>query len=303
MTHFLVVGEALIDVIVGADGTTREHVGGSPANVAFGLGRLGDAVTLLTRVGADERGARIVNHLEAAGVEVIAAEGVDRTATATATLGPDGSARYLFDLEWDVDTALAPTADVLHVGSIGALMKPGADAVSALVASRRPSTVISFDPNIRPALLGPHDEVQHQVENLVALSDVVKVSSEDLEWLYPALSAVEAAARWGQAGAALVVMTDGAAGALAFSRGERLAVPARRVQVVDTVGAGDSFMAGLLDALAGLVPGEVLRRERIDSLSLSETIAVLEWAAAAAAVTVSRAGADLPFRADLRPNE
>ena len=299
MTEFLVVGEALIDVIVAADGSVGEHVGGSPANVAYGLGRLGAAVALVTQVGADERGARIVRQLAEAGVEVIAAEGGAATATATAFLGPDGSARYEFVLAWDVDVSLAPPADVLHVGSIGALMEPGADRVRDLVSSRRSSTVVSFDPNIRPALLGPHESVLARVEELLALADVVKVSSEDLEWLYPALSPEQALQQWSGTGAALVVMTGGSAGAVAYVGGERLEVAARRVEVVDTVGAGDTFMAGLLDALARLVPDGALRRGRLASLSRREAVEAIEFAAAAAAVTVSRAGADLPSRSEV----
>ena len=267
VTRFLVVGEALIDVIVAADGSRREHVGGSPANVAYGLGRLGDQVSLLTRLGSDRRGERIVAHLDDANVVVLASDGVAPTATATAVLGADGSATYEFCIDWDVDIDLAPRADVLHVGSIGALVLPGADAVRVLATVRRPSTLISFDPNIRPALLGARSSVVTRVEHLVGLADVVKVSSEDLAWLYPSVDPVDALARWARLGGPLVVMTDGAQGVVAFWRGTELVVPAVPVEVVDTVGAGDSFMAGLLDGLSRAVPEDRLRRGQLNSLS------------------------------------
>ena len=299
MTRFLVVGEALIDVIVSTDGSRQEHVGGSPANVALGLGRLDDQVSLLTRLGSDPHGVQIAAHLDSANVVVLAGEYSGPTATATAVLGPDGSATYQFDVDWDVDIELAPQVDVLHVGSIGALMLPGADAVRVLATARRPTSVISFDPNIRADLLGSRPSVVHRVEHLVGLADVVKVSAEDLTWLYPTVPPVDALERWARLGGPLVVMTDGSRGATAFWRNTRLEVPADSVPIVDTVGAGDSFMAGLLDALARAAPGERLRRGQLNSLSTNAVVEALEWAGAAAAITVSRAGADLPSRAEM----
>lgn len=297
MTSFLVVGEALVDIIVRACESAVEHVGGSPANVAYGLARLADQVALLTQVGADERGETITGHLRSAGVTVLATDSSRPTSTARATIGPDGSATYAFDVTWSVDIELAPPADVVHVGSIGALLAPGADAVRTLVTARRGSSLISFDPNIRPPLLGSRDVVAQRVEHLVALSDIVKVSADDLEWLYPAASPVESAAAWAALGASLVVLTKGAAGLTAFWHGARVDLPGPIVRVVDTVGAGDSFTAGLLDALGRALPGH--GRDEFNKLGLDVINSALQWALAASAVTVSRAGADLPTRAEV----
>jgi fructokinase len=295
-TSYLVVGEALVDVIVGESGAA-EHAGGSPANVAFGLARLGDRVTLLTQLGADARGAMITRHLESAGVEVLATGADLPTSTATATIGTDGSASYDFDVTWDVDIADAPTADVVHVGSIGALATPGADEVRLLVTVRRASSLITFDPNIRPALLGDHAWVVARVEHLVVLSDIVKVSSDDLEWLYPASTPVASAMRWSTIGGPLIALTNGGAGVTAFWHGARIDLPGWPVAVIDTIGAGDTFMAALLDALGRTLPA--LERELFGGLATEAVTDALQWAVAAAAMTVSRPGADLPTRAEV----
>jgi len=299
VTTFLVVGEALVDVIVRPDGSRAEHVGGSPANVALGLGRLGNEVTLLTLIGDDDHGALVRKHLSSAGVGVIGSTSDGRTATATATIHADGSATYDFDLTWDVDIALAPDADadVLHIGSIGATVAPGSDEVRLLVTVRRASSVISFDPNIRPALVGPRDPVVRRVEHLVVLSDIVKVSAEDLSWLYPAVVPALSAARWAHIGGPLVVMTSGAETVVAFWHGRRIEVEPSSVEVVDTVGAGDAFMAALLDTLGRVVPG--LNRDEFYELTEDVIEAAVKRATVASALTVMRAGADLPTRAEL----
>jgi fructokinase len=293
VTAFLVVGEALVDVVTSPGAPAVEHAGGSPANVAYGLARLGNHVTLLTNLGADEHGMMVRDHLESAGVAVIAAPSEDATSTAMATISSDGSAAYDFDVTWDVDVSLAPDAEVLHVGSIGATLPPGADEVRLLVTIRRASSLVSFDPNIRPPLLGPRESVVRRVEHLVVMSDIVKVSAEDLDWLYPRISPVLSATRWATIGGPLIVLTDGAHGVTAFWHGARIDVPSERVRVVDTIGAGDTFTAALLDALCHEA---ALDRDDFSELDAEVIADALHWAAAAAAVTVSRAGAALPTR-------
>lgn len=297
MTTFLVVGETLVDIISRAGRTAEEHPGGSPANVAFGLGRLGNRVELLTELGDDPRGHMVREHLESAGVDVIVSPSEIPTSTATATIGADGSASYEFDVTWDVDIHLAGEADVLHVGSIGATVPPGADEVRLLVTVRRASTLISFDPNIRPPLLGNRADVVARVEHIVVMSDIVKVSDEDLVWLYPGTSPIVSATRWATIGGPLIVVTNGGDGVSAFWHGARIDVPAQPVTVVDTVGAGDSFMAGLLDAIGRQLPE--LDRDTFSDLGEEAIASALAWAAAASSVTVSRVGADLPTREDL----
>ena len=294
----LVVGEALVDLVQRADGSRHEAPGGSPANVALTLGRLGRHPLLLTSLGDDDRGRTVRAWLAASDVRVTGA-GVGRTSTATAVLDASGAASYEFDLAWDVDTALAEAAEVLHVGSVATVLEPGATAVAALVADRRGAATISFDPNVRPALIDDVTAARARVEQLVALADVVKVSDEDLRWLFPDQSVEVAAAAWLAAGPAVVVVTLGGDGALALTAAGRVTVPAPQVTVVDTVGAGDTFMGALLDGLiqAGLVGAD--RRDALREMPLGLLEQLLVRSAAAAAVTVSRPGADPPTRAEL----
>jgi fructokinase len=298
----LVVGEALVDIVRSPDGSVREHVGGSPANVALGLARLDHDVALATHIGADERGDRVRAHLEQDGVRlrngsVTAA----RTPTATATLDAHGAASYTFDLVWDLPADLGPgDATHVHVGSIATALEPGARQVRRIVAAAREQATVSYDPNLRPVLLGPPDDERPGVEQLIAVSDVVKASDEDLAWLYPGLAVDDVLLRWAAFGPALVVVTLGGAGARALIGGQLVSVPPRLVDVVDTVGAGDSFMAGLVSGLldARLLGGPGGRA----ALALADSVAVgpaLARAIEVAAITCSRAGADPPYRREL----
>ncbi|WP_299033220.1 carbohydrate kinase [uncultured Pseudokineococcus sp.] len=307
----LVVGEALVDV-VHAGGTTREHPGGSPANVALGLGRLGRPARLLTRLVDDERGRRVLEHLRASGVELAApllpaAEGV-RTSTAQAHVGADGGARYEFDLEWSlpvdvVDEVLAPLDGrrplVVATGSLGTALEPGGAQVARLLEALRPTTTVVYDPNLRPTIIGPAEEVRAGVEALVGTADVVKMSAEDAEWLFPDRAPEETARSWLGLGPALVVLTRGGEGSLALCAAGEVDQPGLAVDVADTVGAGDSFTGGLVDALwsADLLGAD--RREALARVGTEVLTACVAAAAEVAAVTVSRPGADPPTREEL----
>jgi fructokinase len=297
----LVVGESLIDAVVQPDGTATEHPGGSPANVALGLARLGREAHLLTRIGDDERGRAVSKHLESSGVRLVAGSVVPGpTSVATAVLDASGSASYTFDLTWRLpNTALPADPLAIHTGSIAAVLQPGASTVERVVLGAHRRTTISFDPNLRPALMGSPERVRPQVETLVAASDVVKLSEEDAAWLAPGQPPERLAEQWRRLGPAVVVLTLGGEGAVAFCAAGRIAVPAPRVRVVDTVGAGDSFMAGLIDGLwsADLLGGAA--RPALRQVSRQVIDRALRHAARVAGVTVSRAGADLPTRADL----
>jgi fructokinase len=282
-SRVLVVGEALIDIVDG-----EEILGGSPANVALGLGRLGVGVDLLTAIGADDRGDRIIDHLGRSGVTVLPeSRSLERTSTARATIGPDGSATYDFDIEWRVPVTAADEHDIVHVGSIACFLEPGADAVVTLArrAAARGATV-TFDPNIRPDLLGGTDAL-HRVEELAKIASVVKLSDEDAAHLYPGLSVDAVVDRLLTLEPRIVAVTEGGAGAVIASADGRVRVAAPKVTVVDTVGAGDTFMASLVASLPAL-PDGLLRAAELEP--------VLRRCVAAAAVTVSRAGADLPWR-------
>jgi fructokinase len=222
------------------------------------------------------------------------------TATAAATLAPDGSATYQFDLHWELGEAVLPTAPVaVHTGSIAAVLEPGASAVAQVLRDHRDRATTSYDPNARPLLMGEASRVRDRVEELVAASDLVKVSDEDATWLSPGESAEELAARWLGLGPSVVVLTSGATGMLGLCRAGRVEVPAPRVDVADTVGAGDSAMAALLDGLwlHDLLGGPA--RNALASVTTQVLEDVVRHAARAAAITVSRPGADPPTRAEL----
>lgn len=252
----LVIGEALVDVVIHPGQEPVDIPGGSPANVALGLARLGRDAELHCWIGTDERGKAVRAHLEASGVRLAAgADGAERTSTAQATIGEDRAATYVFDLDWNPprpNLADGEAPLLVHTGSIAAILAPGAATVEQLLRETRATSTIAYDPNARPQLMGEPEDARRVVERLVALSDLVKCSDEDIAWLYGQDADLETVLRsWLEAGAAVVVVTRGKEGALALSAsGVRLEVPADpSVVVADTVGAGDSFMGGLEDAL------------------------------------------------------
>ncbi|MER8184548.1 carbohydrate kinase [Kitasatospora sp. NPDC094015] len=303
----LVVGEAVADLVDSPEGR-RVHPGGSPANTALGLARLGHRVRLLTRLGDDGYGATIRDHLGSAGVTLAdGSAGARRTSTATAVLDREGRASYTFDVHWDlparsVSRIAAERAGRafghLHTGSVAALLEPGAARVLALVRGAPPEVTVSYDPNLRPALLGDPARYRARVEGLVALSDLVKVSDEDLAHLYPGADAHEVAAGWAARGPSLVVLTRGARGATAYWRHGRHEVAAAPVEVADTIGAGDAFMSALVGGLltGGLLGAgqAALVRATSGRRPVAALVAALESAARAAAFTCARFGADPP---------
>ena len=300
MTSIAVVGEALVDVISDAHGT-RRHPGGSPLNVAVGLARLGHDATLVTRLGDDADGTLLQEHLGAAGVH-LANGAVDRAATslALASLDSAGRAEYVFRLDWRLpEVALPPATQHVHTGSIAVFLEPGAAQVGALVRQHRPRSTISFDPNVRPAIVGALQPARERVEELVASSDVVKVSDEDLAWLEPGRSVTDVAREWLARGPSLVVVTRGGEGAVAVAACGEVEVEAPAIALVDTVGAGDAFMSGLLDDLArrDLLGAE--RREALRSVRTQVLAQVVGHAVHVAALTCTRAGAEPPTRDEL----
>jgi fructokinase len=300
----LVVGEALVD-IVRTGGASTHHPGGSCANVAVALARLGRPTMLATRYGDDPPGRLLEEHLVASDVEIHpgSRQPTARTSTADAVLAPDGSATYRFDVTWDVaaggvDPAAHP---VVHVGSIGAQLAPGADTVERIVETVREHATVSYDLNARPELFGEPATVRPRVARLVACSDVAKASDEDLAWLYPQKSIDETASEWLELGAAAVLVTRGGTGAHVFTSRGRVDVPGAPVDVVDTIGAGDTFSAAVIDALwsSGLVGAE--NRDRLRGLAPKHWRRIAEYAVLAAGHVVSRRGADPPYAAQLPP--
>lgn len=298
----LVIGEALVDVIHRDGEPDRVLPGGSPLNVAVGLCRLGLPATLRTQFAADPHGDLIATHLAANGVAIVNDPANSAsTSVAEARIRADGSAAYSFQVSWDLPARAHQPDDVaaVHTGSIGALLDPGAAIVRAELERLRGVATISYDPNIRPQLLPDPEEARDRVRRLVAGADIVKASEEDVAWLYPGAPAVRVAQEWLASGPSLVVVTAGAAGAFALTGSGEVHVPAPPTRVTDTVGAGDSFMAGLLVALADRA---LLGRDRapaLNAIDLGTTREVMNFATACAAMTVSRHGADLPYQHEL----
>lgn len=296
----LVIGECVADIVRLPAAADQVHPGGSPANVAYGLARLGHGVTLLTQLGPDADGRQIRDHLTGAGVEVRTDGATAPTPSAAVTLDGAGQAAYTFEITWTLGAvSLEQPPRHVHTGSIAAVMEPGAASVVAAVDSLRTAATVSYDPNVRPELMGDHADAVRKVERCVALSDVVKASDEDLEWLYPGQEPGQVAERWLAIGPAVVLVTRGGDGALAVLPDGRVTVGAPAVEVADTVGAGDAFMSGTLHALAahGLLGAD--GRERLRSMDRATVADVLRHAAASAAVTVARAGANPPDAAEL----
>jgi len=297
----LVVGEALVDIVRTQSGHLHEYAGGSAANVAVALARLGRPTRLATCFARDHHGELVTTYLERAGVVLACDPGaVAHTSTAEATIGTSGAAEYTFDIDWRL-LPLDPDEDplVAHTCSLGAVLLPGADDVLALLGRLRERSTITYDVNARPTVTGTGPELVARVERMVAVADLVKASDEDLEVLYPGRRHSDAAAALLALGPAAVVVTRGAEGALWLDRDGVVEVESRPVEVADTIGAGDTFGAALIDALweRGRLGAE--GRPALSALPRDEVTAVLEHAARAAAVTVSRPGADPPYRHEL----
>jgi fructokinase len=305
-----VLGEAIVDLVAEGERRFVAHPGGSPLNVAVGLGRLGQPVSLAARLSHDSFGAMFRQHLAASGVDPRhLVDAPEPSSLAVATLDAAGVAVYDFwtegtaDWQWtDAELAgvVGDDTDALHTGSVALELEPGAGRIVDLLGRVKGRTAISYDPNVRMARDRPVEAGRAAVERVVALADVVKVSSEDLDWLYPGEEPVAAAARWAAAGPALVVVTLGGDGAVGLrAGGEQVRRPSPPVTVVDTVGAGDAFSSGLLGALAerGALAGAGA------GLSDVDLGPVLERAALVAALTCARPGADPPTRAEVTAAE
>jgi len=311
--HVVIAGEALVDLVPDGAGRLTPLPGGSPFNVAVGLGRLDVPTTFLGAISSDAFGDLLADRLRAAGVTLALPGRSPRPTTlAMVHLDADGHASYGFYLDGTSATGLdAATIDAaaaraphvvdapLHV-SLGAvtLTTPGIGPVLTDLlerAAQRP--FVSLDPNVRPAVIDDLDAARRAIASAVAAVDVVKVSDADLEALHPGRDPLSVAGEWARSGPALVVVTRGADGATAVrSEGGTLTVASLPVDVVDTVGAGDAFTSGLLAALDArdLLDRTALRRA--DAATLRD---VLTFAACVAALTCTRAGSDPPRRSEL----
>lgn len=307
---FVSCGDALFDLF--AQPQTKPgmialegHVGGSPLNVAVGLARLGNPTGYLAKNSTDVFGQRIAGFLKENGVSTDFLIPSTRNSTlAIVGMRPDGSADYGFYTSETADRSMTkaelpatlPRAvECLHVGSYSTATEPTASSLLALVRRESGSRFISYDPNVRPSIEPDLDLWRHQVDQFSRAAHFIKASEEDLALLYPGKSLESFAADCIAHGARLVFVTRGPGGAVGFSaRGRRAAAPGIAVEVVDTVGAGDTFQAAGLHwlAAAGLLSAATAAEADLDAL--------LGFAIAAAAVTCSRRGADLPRLDEIR---
>ena len=302
----LCCGEALIDMIpsptdAGQDGFVP-HPGGAVFNTAIALGRLGANAGLVTGLSRDMFGTRIMAALTASQVDATNVVISDRPTTLAFVQLADGHATYSFFDENSAGRMLSPDdmptlpADVttLFFGGISLACEPCADAYADLLARQGQGRVVMLDPNIRAGFIQDQARYRARLTGMIAGADIIKVSDEDLHWINPApLSLREKVSALLDQGPALVILTRGGDGATGYlANGEEVSVPAVRTRIVDTVGAGDTFNAGVLaklDALGCLTP------DGLRQLSAQSLEPVLQYAASAAAITVSRAGANPPW--------
>jgi len=301
VTNVIVVaGEALIDLVAEPDGRYRALPGGSPANVALGLARLGHQAELLARISRSPFGRLIRDHLTANGVGLrYAVTASERATLAVVTREPDTEPHYDFYLDGTADwgwsegelPARLPADTVaLCIGSLAMALEPSATILDGLLRRERDRVTVVFDPNVRPSVAPS----LVRVEATVPLAHVVKVSEADLAWLAPGEAIEDVARRWVRTGPQLVVVTRGGRGAHAVTAGgTTVDVPGRRVDVVDTIGAGDAFTAALVAGLAQrhlLGPGQ----HRLAAIGKDDLRKIVEHATLVAALTCTRPGADPP---------
>jgi fructokinase len=293
----LVVGEALVDVVSREGSEPEPHAGGSPFNVAVGLSRLDVPCVLAAQVGEDSYGGLLRSRLAESGVTLESLEPVpSRTSSARATLAADGSATYDFDLTWDPSGLPDPADfDAVHVGSLGTSLAPGAALVADLAMMADAVGVpVSFDPNVRLTVEPDHEVWRGIFAAIATHASIIKMSDEDAEVLFPGEDAKWLAQRLAADGA-LVAITLGGEGAVVANREDVVSVAPADLRVVDTIGAGDSFMAAMLSWCATY---DWPAAADLDETELRD---LAMYASSAAAITCSRPGANPPWTRELSP--
>jgi len=302
----LVAGEALIDLTEDGDGRYTAHPGGGPCNTAVALGRLGVHVGFLGGLSGDRFGDMLRRHLADAGVDLsLAVDTNAPTTLAVASLDDAGAASYGFYLDGTSAAAvtahhapgpLPATVEALWYGTLGLVIEPAATTLIELAAASAARMVIGVDPNLRPSAIGDMAAHRRRVIEVMASADIVKLSADDAEVLRPGDVPVDTAAWIHRLGPSLVVLTRGADGVTAITGRGAVDLDVPEVVVADSIGAGDAYAAGLL---AGLHDHGLLTKPAIAALSGGDLADIHDLAASVAAVTVSRPGADPPWRAEL----
>jgi fructokinase len=294
MTQVWVTGEVLIDLI--PNGSERKSIiGGGPANTAKALSRLGIDTQFIDGISTDYFGQMAKGELVSAGVKLDYVKFSDKpTCLAIVSLSDSGSASYEFVIantatfDFTSDWLPNPQSErpsLLHIGTLATAIEPGAAVLFEWAQSVAKVAPIVFDPNIRPAVISDRDQYVKQVERWVSISSAVKVSDEDIRWLYPSLEIEQVVNNWLAKGPSLVVVTYGDEGLAGYRVGEKVSVDAIKVVVADTVGAGDTVGAILVEAIV---------KDGMNTLSGVRLEMMLKRAAKAAAITVSRSGANPP---------
>ena len=299
MGQVWVAGEVLIDLI--PEGVDRKPVvGGGPANTAKALSKLGIVTQFIDGISSDQYGQMAKNNLVTAGVKLDYVKYSDKpTCLAIVSLSESGSATYKFVIEntstFDFTSEWLPNPQtdrpsLLHIGTLATAIEPGASVLFGWAQSVARVTPIVFDPNIRPAVIGDRKQYVAQVERWVAISSAVKVSDEDIKWLYPSIEIEQVVNNWLTKGPSLILVTYGDKGLTGHRKNESCSVDAIKVVVADTVGAGDTVGAILVEAIV---------KDGLDNLTGSRLETMLKRAAKAAAITVSRVGANPPTSQEL----
>ncbi|OLC67544.1 MAG: hypothetical protein AUG06_05020 [Actinobacteria bacterium 13_1_20CM_2_65_11] len=300
----LVCGEALIDAIEEPDGAQRMMPGGGPFNTARALARLGVPTAFLGHLSNDASGRRLAELLAADGASLdLASFGPEPTTVAVAEIDGAGLAEYEFIVDGtsapNLTTAMVPDqlpgdVSAIHVGTLGLVLEPMASTLTEVVGRESAKRLIMLDPNVRSALLNDEAVYRNRLDRLIAKSTIVKASDTDFRWLKPGLGYEVAADQVLKSGARVVIVTLGPRGAYATTADCRIGVEAPRVEVVDTIGAGDAFSAAFL---AWLYEHDRLQTDL--TLGADELRSALEFACLAASLTCARAGAEPPTRAEL----
>ena len=294
MGQVWVVGEVLIDLIPeGAD--RKPIIGGGPANTAKALAKLGVDTHFIDGLSSDQYGQMAKDELKTSGVKLDYVKYSDKqTCLAIVSLSDSGSATYEFVIEntatFDFNSGWLPNPQterpsLLHIGTLATVIEPGASVLFEWAQSVAKVAPIVFDPNIRPAVISDREQYVDQVDRWVAISSAVKVSDEDIRWLYPSLEIEQVVNNWLTKGPSLILVTYSDKGLTGYRLGEKISIDAVKVKVADTVGAGDTVGAILVEAIF---------KDGLDILTGTRLETMLKRAAKAAAITVSRVGANPP---------
>jgi len=303
LSEIWVAGEVLIDLIPQSTGEKLAVVGGGPANTAKALAKLGFDSYFIDGMSNDAYGQKAKAELLADGVNLKYVPFTDKpTCTADVSLDTNGSASYIFTIDgtatFDISHSWLPDPltikpAVLHIGTLMTIIEPAASIAHEWASTVADVAPIVFDPNIRPSVQGNRDLYQAAIAKWAAISSVIKVSDDDLAWLYPDRDALDVANEWISDGAALVVITRGSEGLVGVTSSGMVSVPGVKITVADTVGAGDTVGAVIVEAIV---------EKGLASLHRDVLRDVLTRAAKAAAITCSRAGANPPTKAEIDAN-